>query len=353
MRHLAGHAPDHAGRLVLRHHIAAGGDDRLRAAQAVRAHAGEHQRQHLGAPDRGGRGKQRVDRRLAEIDQRPVVDRDHGDAVAARDLHVLAAGRDIDGAGIDLLAVLRLAHRALGDAGEVLGQDGGEGRRHVLGDQHRRAVEHAADLGDDGVERLRAAGGGADQQHARRRRRHRAQHDRRLDGVMRPGAAAAAAWTVPRQRRAGARTRKPQALRAQAELADFFDQVAAETGRTGDFAIAGRLRDIVGGAERERLQADLGVTPRQRRGHDHDQVALLFEQQRQGGDAVELRHVDVEHHHVGIGALDLVDGLAAGAQRGDHLEVRFGFHPAPKQAAHDHGVVHDHDADASADGAVG
>ena len=121
----------------------------------------------------------------------------------------------------------------------------------------------------------------------------------------------------------------PQALGAQAELADFLDQFAAEGRRAGDFAVAVRLGDIVGGAERQRAQADLGVAPRQRRGHDHDQVALLREQQRQRGDAVELRHVDVEHHHVGIGALDLVDRLAPGAQRGDQLR---GPAPPPPSA---------------------
>ena len=47
----------------------------------------------------------------------------------------------------------------------------------------------------------------------------------------------------------------PQALGAQAELADFLDQVAAKGGRAGDVAVAGRLRNIVGGAERERLQS--------------------------------------------------------------------------------------------------
>src|ERR1035437_6565761 len=120
---LAGHAPHHAGRLVLRQDAAGGGGDRLRAAQAVRAHAGEHQAEHFWAPDLGGRGKQRVDGRLAEIDQRAVVERDDGDAVAAHDRHVPPAGGEIDGAGIDLLALHRLARRALGEAGEVLGQD--------------------------------------------------------------------------------------------------------------------------------------------------------------------------------------------------------------------------------------
>ena len=71
------------------------------------------------------------------------------------------------------------------------------------------------------------------------------------------------------------------------------------------------------------------------------------------GDAVEVRHLDVEHDHVGIGALDLVDRLAAGAQRGDHFQVGFRLHPARKHAAHDDGVVHDHDADAPADGVAG
>ena len=77
------------------------------------------------------------------------------------------------------------------------------------------------------------------------------------------------------------------------------------------------------------------------------EVALLLQQQRQRRDAVELRHLDVEHHDVGIGALDLVHRLAAGAQRGDHLQVRLGLNPAREQAAHDHGIVHDHDADAA------
>ena len=149
-----------------------------------------------------------------------------------------------------------------------------------------------------------------------------------------------------RARRFAGRT---QALRAQAKLADLLDQVAAEGGRRADLAIASRLRNVVGGAERQRPQADLGVPPRQRGRHDHDEVALLFEQQRQRRDAVELRHVDVQHDHVGIDALELVYRLAAGAQRGDDFKVGFGFDPAGKQPAHDDGIVDEHDADSAAD----
>ena len=46
--------------------------------------------------------------------------------------------------------------------GRGLGQNGREGRRHVLGNEHGGAVKHVADLADEAVERLRAAGRGAD-----------------------------------------------------------------------------------------------------------------------------------------------------------------------------------------------
>ena len=55
-----------------------------------------------------------------------------------------------------------------------------------------------------------------------------------------------------RLRAAGVQRAEPQPLGAQAELADFLDQFAAELRRAGDFAIAGRLRNVVGGAERQR-----------------------------------------------------------------------------------------------------
>ena len=62
-------------------------------------------------------------------------------------------------------------------------------------------------------------------------------------------------------------------------------------------------------------------------------------------NAVEIGHLDVEHDDVGIGALELLDRLAAGAQRGDDLEVRLPRRSSARQAAHDDGVVDHHDAD--------
>ena len=335
MRDLAGHAPDDAARLVLGDDVAAGGDDLPCAGEAVGTHAGQHQRQHLAAPYRGGGGEQRIDRRLAEIDRRSVVDGDHRRAVARSDAHVPSARRDIDDARQRRLAVDRLAHRRFDRARQMFGEDGGEGRRHMLGHEHRRARDQAAALAEHGVERLRPAGRGADQQDARRRQRHRPQHDR----LLRPR----------RPRRQSGAVRTPRAL---AERADLLDELAAEIVGSVGVARRRRLGDVVGGAERQRLQADLGVPPRHGRRHDDDEVALLGEQQRQRRDAVELRHLDVEHDDVGIGALDLVDRVAAGAQQRDHVEIGLRRHPAREQAAHDGRVVDNHDAHALARGGV-
>src|SRR5207244_3730654 len=116
--------------------------------------------------------------------------------------------------------------------------------------------------------------------------------------------------------------------------------VEQPTRRTrGGLAGGWRRRHIVGGAERERPQADLGVAAGERRSHVDDEIALLRQEARQRGDAVGVGHVDVEDDDVGAGALDLLDGLAAAAQRGDDLEARLGLDPAHEEAADDDGVV--------------
>ncbi len=134
------------------------------------------------------------------------------------------------------------------------------------------------------------------------------------------------------------------ALAPRAELADFLDQVAPEARRGGDFTIGGRLRDVVGGAERQRSQAHLRVAAREGGRHDDDQVALLLKQQRQRFDAVEFGHLDVEQNDIRIVPQQLVDRLAAGAQRRDDLEVGLRVDPARDQPAHHDRVIDDHDA---------
>src|SRR5262249_46063080 len=61
-------------------------------------------------------------------------------------------------------------------------------------------------------------------------------------------------------------------------------------------------------------------------------------------DAVEIGHLDIEHGNVGIDALELVDGVASGAQRSGYREIGLGLDPARDQPADDGGIVHHHDA---------
>ncbi len=75
-------------------------------------------------------------------------------------------------------------------------------------------------------------------------------------------------------------------------------------------------------------------------------MEALLKQQRKRGDAVEVRHIDIEHDHIGIDALELINGLAAGTQRGDDIKVGFGFNPTREEPAYDDRVVNEHDADA-------
>jgi len=55
-------------------------------------------------------------------------------------------------------------------------------------------------------------------------------------------------------------------------------------------ARAFRLRDIIGSAERQRLQADLGVPPRQRGRHDDDEIAF-FASSCATPHAIKVRHL--------------------------------------------------------------
>src|SRR3954470_3699225 len=126
------------------------------------------------------------------------------------------------------------------------------------------------------------------------------------------------------------------------EVADFLDQVVMEDVRSRRLARRFRLRDIVGRAERQRLETDLRVAAGQRRGPDDDEIALLRQQLRQRGDAVELGHFDIEHGNVGVDAFDLVDRLEPGTQRRRDLHVTLGTDPARDQTTDDDGVIDDH-----------
>ena len=154
---------------------------------------------------------------------------------------------------------------------------------------------------------------------------------------------------MARQARFGGRRNRhglaQQQAAAAAEIADFLDQLAAEFGGSSGLARGRGLGDIIGGTKRQRAQRDFGAAARDRRRHDHHQIALLLQEQRQRRNAVKLGHFDIEHDDVDIAAFDPVDGLTPGAQRRGDRHVRFAVDPARHQAARDDRIVHDHDAD--------
>ena len=308
-------------------------------------------------PRFGSGRKHGIDGRLAKIDLRAVIERDRRHAIATNHPQMPAARRDVDRTGAQRLSVHRFVHRPAAGALENLGQDGGEGGRHVLGDQNRSLVDDAGDAAHDGPKRLGSAGRGADQQNARRRRRQGSQLEG--DGVgcrsgVGTGDMAQASAGRGRANRRRARARRPRRKRAGGvgallatapKGANFLDEVATKRGRGGDLAGRFRLRNVVGSAERQRAQAHLCVAPGERRGHDHDEIVLLLEEVRQGRDPVDVRHVDIENDDIGIGPLHLLDGFAAAAQRGHDLQSDLGLDPAHQEAAHDDGIVDDHHPD--------
>ena len=111
------------------------------------------------------------------------------------------AGREIDAAGLQRLAILRLGARQAAQLGDVLGQDRREGRRHVLRQDHRH-VQCLAEPLHQREQRLRSAGRTADRQQARRA-------DRRA--ACRRSAGRLAHW----RRGALAQSREPFHLRQQ------------------------------------------------------------------------------------------------------------------------------------------
>ena len=99
-------------------------------------------------PDLGSGREQRINRGLAEIHHRTVVDCDDRRAIAVLNFHVLAARSQIDGPGVHFFTVACFPHRKFGDARKMLREHRGEGRRHVLRNQDGRALNHGIDLKD-------------------------------------------------------------------------------------------------------------------------------------------------------------------------------------------------------------
>ena len=70
-------------------------------------------------------------------------------------------------------------------------------------------------------------------------------------------------------------------------------------------ALRFRLRHAIERAERQRLQLISALRRVSVDAMMMARIGLLLKQLRQRGDAVDVRHLDIEHHHIGIDALEL------------------------------------------------
>ena len=125
-------------------HAPPGAGDGFAAAQAVLAHAGQHQRQRARAVGVGHRSEQHVRGRTMRVLGRLLVEHGHHGAVAPLQRQVEVARGDVDHAGLHRLSVGGLDHRERGLAVEPLGEEPGEHLRHVRHDHHRRAQSRRA-----------------------------------------------------------------------------------------------------------------------------------------------------------------------------------------------------------------
>jgi hypothetical protein len=268
---------------------------------------------------------------------------------------VPAAGGDEGPAVLDRHAILGLDHLMGAGARQRFGQAGGELGRHVLDDEDGQAGAPAqrrqhlhqrlgATGRDPDQDRLGDAGAGRDGGGARRNRGQRCgARPRRRRGYRRAGG------------RGGARTQRRQARGAAADAttrgagADTGAELLAQRRHVLVIPFGGGLGDEVERPQGEGLDGQLGTLAGERAEHDHPGVDARLGQRLEGGDAVHLRHLDIEGDDVGgVGAQPL-DRLGAIALRAHHLDLGV----AGKGVAHrgaEHPAVID---DQNADGLVG
>ncbi len=228
----------------------------------------------------------------------------------------LAAGRQIDIAGLQRQAVAGLTNLRGAKPVEPVGESGGEMFRHVLGDDDRRAIgRQPADNADQGLD---AAGRGSDGD----------------DFVARP---------IIRRRGAG-RRRRAMAIggpRLDAHLRRYFDLVRQFIEAV---LVAGvRLHHAIDGADLQRLDRRFGSPGGEGRDHDHrhrpephDLVEKL--------DSAHVRHLDVEGEYIGIELLDRLARLGGVRRRADHLDGGIALQRGGDQALHGGRIVDDQDA---------
>ncbi|MBX9873726.1 MAG: hypothetical protein K2X84_02630, partial [Beijerinckiaceae bacterium] len=319
------HAPDRAALLVLGDHGRAGAAQGTCALGAVGAHSGEHEAQGRRSEVPGGVVEQHVDRRTAEAYGRAIVDAGGDVAEPPVDAEMPAAGRDVDRAPDQSLAVEGLARGNADIARDLLGKGGGEHRWHVLDDDRRQVVERVAD-----VEQHPGHGPGS----AGRRPDHEiARNDR--DQLAQAGIAAGDEIELDVDRQGA--VLRPR-LR---DIAQLEQELAAEFERESQPAATVGLGDDIHRALGHAFERDAGVSLVERRRQQHARMRALAQDLGQGSGAVDAGHVEVENHYVRLEAARMRNGRLAVA--GDRHQVKLAAFPKPagKQAPHHHGVIGD------------
>ena len=73
---------------------------------------------------------------------------------------------------------------------------------------------------------------------------------------------------------------------------------------------------------------------------------MLLQKTRQHRNPIDIGHIDVKNDDIRRRPLDLLDRIAAAAQRRDDTHIRLGLDPARNHGTDDDGVVDHHHADA-------
>jgi hypothetical protein len=74
--------------------------------------------------------------------------------------------------------------------------------------------------------------------------------------------------------------------------------------------------------------------------HHHDRPGRLRHDVADGPEPVELRHLEIHRHDVGIELVDLAHRVEAVARRGDHPELEGSAQHVTQHAPHEGAVVH-------------
>jgi hypothetical protein len=127
---------------------------------------------------------------------------------------------------------------------------------------------------------------------------------------------------------------------------DRVDEVAAR-GIDAAHGIGLGLGDEVSSTERESFHGLLRALSRQGRGHDNASVGRKATEMREGGEAIHVRHLDIENDDVRLCGSGLSDGLLSVGTDLHQIDARVFIDPAAHEATHDCAVVHQHDADAT------